>query len=240
MNNQGEINEKAFENRVYKLLNRKDDVTTDRAKVILKDSRAWVENNKEYFNDLEGKKIAIISKTNRKKISPLSLMGADITTFDVSEENNRYKLELNYSNTSIEYVIKSIYDIRINRYKEYFDILYLEGSILHYFNDLNKFMELIYSLLKSGGRIVLEDFHLIEECVSENSPTKGDSFYKEDLECGGKKRKKFPNVCLRLYTLSEIINSMILVGFKLKRFDEHPRWTSNNVPGEFTILAIKK
>lgn len=240
MNNQIKINEKAWDYRVYEFLDKKDDVSTDHTKVILKDPGARVKNHKEYFNHLEGTKIAIISKTNRRKVSPLSLMGADITTFDISEENNRYKLELKYANTSTEYVFKSIYDIKINKYKEYFDILYLESTMLNYFNDLNKFMDLIYSLLKNGGRIVLEDFHPVEECISEDFSTKVEYFHKEDLEYDENKQKRFPNVYSRLYTLSEIINSMILVGFKLKRFDEHPRWTNNNVPGEFTILAIKK
>jgi len=35
------------------------------------------------------------------------------------------------------------------------------------------------------------------------------------------------------------INSMIDNGFVLKRFDEHPSWENEKLPGEFTAIAIK-
>ena len=49
-----------------------------------------------------------------------------------------------------------------------------------------------------------------------------------------------PKCSYRKYTLSEIINSVIRSGCSLKRFDEHPAWTDERVPGEFTIVAMKK
>lgn len=39
--------------------------------------------------------------------------------------------------------------------------------------------------------------------------------------------------------MSEIINSVINSGFMLKKFDEHPAWTNEKIPGEFTIVASK-
>lgn len=41
------------------------------------------------------------------------------------------------------------------------------------------------------------------------------------------------------YTISEIINAVIENGFTLHRFDEHPSWTNENLPGEFTIIGKK-
>lgn len=52
-------------------------------------------------------------------------------------------------------------------------------------------------------------------------------------------RAQMPKCSYRKYTLSEIVNSVINSGFALKRFDEHPAWTNENVPREFTIEAIK-
>lgn len=48
-----------------------------------------------------------------------------------------------------------------------------------------------------------------------------------------------PLCSYRRYTISEIINSTISSGFVLIRFDEHPSWYDESVPGEFTIIAIK-
>ncbi|GAA0766978.1 hypothetical protein GCM10008908_05450 [Clostridium subterminale] len=53
------------------------------------------------------------------------------------------------------------------------------------------------------------------------------------------KQKDFHNVSIRLYTLSEIINSVITSGFILKSFEEHPVWNNENIPWEFTILTDK-
>jgi 2-polyprenyl-3-methyl-5-hydroxy-6-metoxy-1,4-benzoquinol methylase len=248
MNSQSRINKKAWEYRAYEFWNKRDGAPMESASKILRNPRACLKKHKEHFNDLKGKKIANICGSNGRRAVPLSLMGAEVTVFDISEENKRYALELaRCANTTIEYIVEDIYDIDLNEYKEYFDILYLEGGILHYFSDINKFMKILYSLLKDGGRIVLSDFHPIRKCNPENTLTKGNYFDKE-LHKGDvaykqffneEEQESFPDVCLRLYTLSEIINSVLVTGFELKRFDEHPLWTDEKVPGEFTILATK-
>lgn len=53
------------------------------------------------------------------------------------------------------------------------------------------------------------------------------------------KQKMIPKCLYRRYTLSEIINAVINTGFILKSFDEHPTWTNEKLPGEYTIVAIK-
>ena len=58
-------------------------------------------------------------------------------------------------------------------------------------------------------------------------------FYDEEI------RKQFPLCSYRKYNISEIINSVVNNGFILKSFDEHPAWTNQGLPGEFTIVANK-
>jgi hypothetical protein len=50
---------------------------------------------------------------------------------------------------------------------------------------------------------------------------------------------KFPKCYIRKYTISEIINAAISSGFIIKSFEEHPAWTNDKLPGEFTLLAYK-
>ncbi len=59
------------------------------------------------------------------------------------------------------------------------------------------------------------------------------SFFEENV------RKQMPKCSYRKYTISEIINSVINSGFTLRKFDEHPAWTNEKMPGEFTIVANK-
>ena len=46
-----------------------------------------------YFDRYEGIKIANICGSCGKKAIPLALLGADVTVFDISEENRRYAME---------------------------------------------------------------------------------------------------------------------------------------------------
>ena len=59
-------------------------------------------------------------------------------------------------------------------------------------------------------------------------------FFEEEI------RKHMPKCLYRKYTMSEIINAVIQCGFTLERFDEHPAWTNEAIPGEFTIMATKR
>ena len=53
-------------------------------------------------------------------------------------------------------------------------------------------------------------------------------------------RSQMPKCLYRKYTISEIINAVISNGFTLERFEEHPAWTNDRIPGEFTIVAVKR
>jgi 2-polyprenyl-3-methyl-5-hydroxy-6-metoxy-1,4-benzoquinol methylase len=243
MNEQSISNKKAWEYRAYEFWNNREGSPMDKANEILKNPKACLKKHQQYFNNIEGKKIANICGSNGRKAVPLALMGADVTVFDISEENRKYALELaTCANTYIDYVVCDIYDVDLKKYEGFFDILYLEGGILHYFNDINKLMSILCSLLKDGGVMVLSDFHPLRKCIDE-----GD-YFDEELHNGDvaykqffrkQEQQDFPDCSLRFYTLSEIINSVITVGFELKKFEEHPKWQHQNVPGEFTILAVK-
>lgn len=250
MNEQSIANKKAWEYRAYEFWNKRDGSPMDKANKIMENPKVCLKKHQQYFQNIKGKKIANPCGSNGRKAVPLALMDADVTVFDISEENRKYALELaKCANTSIDYIVCDIYDINLKEYGGFFDILYLEGGILHYFNDINKLMCILYSLLKDGGVMVLSDFHPIRKCIVEGceSYTQGNYFNKElhNVDLAYKQffdeqeQHSFPDTSVRLYTLSEIINSVITVGFEFKKFDEHPSWRNENIPGEFTILAIK-
>jgi SAM-dependent methyltransferase len=140
-------------------------------------------------------------------------------------------------------------DIDMSVYGGYFDVIFMEGGILHYFHDIDKFMRTMNKLLKSNGEMICSDFHPIRKFTdimglgnqeigyfSKNiieSEMPHARFYDDEI------RKQFPRCSLRLYTLEEIINSVINNGFNIKGFEEHPAWTNEKLPGEFTLLALK-
>ena len=58
-------------------------------------------------------------------------------------------------------------------------------------------------------------------------------FFEESI------RRQMPRCRYRKYTISEIINAIIGNGFRLERFDEHPAWENDSLPGEFTAIAFR-
>lgn len=252
MNEQSAKNKMAWEHRAYEFWNRRDGLPEDKAKQILDNPKEQLKKHQQYFEQITGKKIANLCGSNGRKAVPLALLGADVTVFDISEENKKYALELaDSANVSIQYVVTDIYDINIEEYSGYFDMLYLEGGILHYFNDIEKLMAILLSLLKEDGVMVLSDFHPLRRCIVSNSKIQyqiQQNYFDEELHSGDvaykhyfdeHEQKGFPDVSIRNYTLSKIINSVITSGFKLMKFDEHRGWENENIPWEFTILAKK-
>ncbi|WP_067728758.1 class I SAM-dependent methyltransferase [Oceanobacillus damuensis] len=248
MNEQSIKNKNAWEYRAYEFWNKRDGSPMDKAKEILENPKASLKKHQQYFDKIEGKKVANLCGSNGRRAVPLSLLGAEVTVFDISEENKKYALELAHcANTSIDYIVGDIYDIDLEKYKNSFDILYLEGGILHYFNDIDKFMAILFSILKSGGKMILSDYHPIKRCIGsdfkytpnyfDNELHNGELAYKQYFEKS--EQQKFPDVYIRHYTLSEIINSVLKTGFTLNSFDEHRGWNNENIPWEFTILAMK-
>ena len=111
-------------------------------------------------------------------------------------------------------------------------------------------MKMMYALLKPGGKMICSDFHpftKISDILKLEQPSmnyfseaifEGEMaharFFPEDI------RKQMPKCSYRKYTISEIVNAMIASGFVLKRFDEHPSWENEKMPGEFTAVAVKQ
>ncbi len=218
------------------------------AKRILENPLKHLRKYASYFETFEGIKIANICGSCGKKAIPLALLGAEVTVFDISDENKRYALQTaDAANVRMNYEVCDVLEIDLQKYAESFDVAFMEGGILHYFHDIDAFMEKMHAILKPGGKLILSDFHPLTKVTDVlNFERPAVSYFSAEIFEGEmpharfydeKIRKNFPKCSLRLYTLSEIINSVIRAGFALKQFDEHPAWTNPDLPGEFTILA---
>ena len=203
-----------------------------------------------YFDRYEGVRIANICGSCGKKAIPLALLGAEVTVFDISEDNRRYALETaEAAGTHIDFVLGDVMEIDLAVYGGRFDVVFMEGGVLHYFHDPDAFMRLMYALLAPGGRMICSDFHpftKISDTLHLETPSmsyfsrevfEGEMaharFYEEEV------RRRIPKCRYRKYTVSEIINAVIGAGFTLLRFDEHPSWENESLPGEFTAVAVR-
>lgn len=243
-------NKMAWEYSPYEFWVSKNGTPSEMAKKDIENPRAVLKNYSKYFKNVQGLKIANICGSCGKKAVPLSILGASVTVFDISEENKRYALETAAAaGTRIDYVVGDVMNIDMSLYEGYFEIVFMEGGILHYFHDINSFMSVMNKLLKAGGKMICSDFHPLIKAVDvlKFGNDTGDYFSTDIIECemphakfyDEKKRKQFPKCYIRRYTLSEIINSVINNGFIIRSFDEHPAWTNDKFPGEFTVVGDK-
>lgn len=204
-----------------------------------------------YFDSYQGVRVANICGSCGKKAIPLALLGADVTVFDISRDNQKYALEVaDAAGVHIDYVVGDVLEIDLERYGGYFDVVFMEGGILHYFHDPDEFMRLMYALLKKGGKMICSDFHPFNKVTDAlGLETQTMDYFSTDIFEGemaharfyrDEIRQQMPRCSYRKYTISEIINAIIGSGFVLDRFDEHPAWTNPSLPGEFTAVAGKR
>lgn len=245
-----EQNKKAWEYNAYSFWVEQSGKPSERAKKDMENPIKSLKKYAQYFEKYDGIKVANICGSCGKKAIPLAILGSEVTIFDISQDNRKYAMEVaREAKVNIEFVVQDVMEIDMSTYKECFDIVFMEGGILHYFHDINQFMGIMNQLLKQKGTMICSDFHpfqKISDILNIEQPKMSyfssqiyeaemahARFYPEEV------RKEMPLCSYRKYTMSEIINSVIESGFTLKRFDEHPSWTNENVPGEFTILATK-
>ena len=243
-------NKKAWEYNAYEFWVRTSGTPTERAKKDVENPIGMLRRYSDYFDSYDGIKVANICGSCGKKAIPLALLGSEVTIFDISEDNKKYALEVaKAANVNVNFEVCDILEIDISKYENYFDAVFMEGGIIHYFHDIDEFMRVMYSILKKGGKLICSDFHpftKISDILNLEQPTMS-YFSTEVFEAemaharffDDNTQQQMPKCSYRKYTISEIINSIINNGLCLKRFDEHPAWTNEKIPGEFTAIAIK-
>ncbi|MBU3157670.1 class I SAM-dependent methyltransferase [Clostridium estertheticum] len=258
MNKQGEVNKKAWSYRAYELWVNKFGLPKDVAKDMIRQPKIYLRRDIEFLGDVNGKKIANLLGSCGRKAIPLAILGADVTIVDISEDNKKYAIEVaKEAGVNLTYIVSDFSELNIDEMRNSFDITYMEGGILHYFLDLNEISQKIYSMLKIGGRLVLNDFHPIRKIfkvrdifeVRDDSLELTGDYFENELKIGAvayeklfpvAEQNEFPKCLLRYWTMGEIISSFASAGFIIDKLVEGPRFDSNkNIPGEFTLIASK-
>lgn len=244
-------NKEAWEYNAYEFWVKQSGTPSERAQKDLENPIGMLRRYSAYFDAYKGIRVANICGSCGKKAVPLAILGAEVTVFDISEDNKRYALETaEAAKVDINFEVCDILEINTEKYGGYFDVVFMEGGVLHYFHDIDEFMHMMYSLLKGNGKMICSDFHpftKISDILNLQQPTM--SYFSTDIFEGEMAHARFfaeeircqmPKCSYRKYTVSEIINSVINSGFVLRRFDEHPAWTDSRILGEFTIIADKR
>jgi ubiquinone/menaquinone biosynthesis C-methylase UbiE len=258
MNKQGEVNKEAWSYRAYEFWVNRLGLPNDVAKDMIRQPKTYVRRHIEFLGDVNGKKIVNLLGSCGKMAVPLAILGADVTIVDISEDNRKYAMEVaKEAGVNLTYIVSDFLELNIDEMRNSFDTAYMEGGILHYFVDLNEISQKIYSMLKIGGRLVLNDFHPIRKIfkvrdifeVRDDSLELTGDYFENELKIGAvayeklfpvSQQNEFPKCLLRYWTMGEIISSFASAGFIIEKLVEGPRFDSHkNIPGEFTLVASK-
>ena len=210
-------NKKAWEYNAYDFWINEMGTPEELAQKIVSDPIGKLKKYSAYFDHYKGLHVANICGSCGKKAVPLALLGAEVTVFDISDDNSRYAQELaKAAGTNIGYEICDVLEMDLKKYGNRFDVVFMEGGVLHYFHDLDQFMSIMWKLLKLGGKMICSDFHpftKISDVLNFEQPARGyfstevfqgemahARFFAEEI------RKQMPLCSYRKYTISEIIN----------------------------------
>jgi len=213
--------------------------------------RHWLRRHIEHLGDVSGKRVANLLGSNGREAVPLALLGARVTVVDISSENARYARELAaHAGVELDYIVGDLLELDLIELQGSFDLVYMEGGILHYFSDLSALAQTVVGLLKNRGRLVLNDFHPFRKCLGQqgdmvvlsgdyfasdlqSGPVAYESFFPED------ERDDFPRCSLRLWTMGEIVSVFAASGLVIQSLVEEPHYEHGRLPGQFTLVAHK-
>jgi 2-polyprenyl-3-methyl-5-hydroxy-6-metoxy-1,4-benzoquinol methylase len=216
----------------------------------------------EFFGEVKGKNVMNLMGSNGTKAVALSLLGANVTVVDFSEENAAYAKDLaEEANVHINYIVSDVLEMPMQNLSEKFDVVFAEQGILHYFTDLQLFMDVIKQLLKKNGTVIIRDFHPVStKLISSRGSTakvrkhkiSGDYFdntieerdsafskYIKDSETN----RELTKVRLRKWTLGEVVTAVAKEGLMIDVLREEPNLSSEvfdkGIPKTFTLVAHK-
>jgi 2-polyprenyl-3-methyl-5-hydroxy-6-metoxy-1,4-benzoquinol methylase len=209
-----------------------------------------------YLGEVQGKHILNLMGSNGIKAVALASLGAQTTVVDLSEESARFARELaEAAGVSLHYVVGDVLQLTEDpSWKEKADIILMERGILHYFVDLDPLMKVVFSILKPGGRFILQDFHPISTKLihSKGKKHKVDgNYFDQGIHKTPVATSKYMNenefttpqyVNQRRWTLGELVTSVAGAGFYIKQLDESPNEKKDDegLPKLFTLVAEKK
>ena len=206
------------------------------------DPKKWLHRFVHLLDDLEGLRILNPLGSNGRKAVPLALLGGDVTVVDISAENRRYALDVACeAGVNIEYFVSDFLSWDDLCHRSRFDLVLLEGGVLHYFTDLDALFAKTRMLMRRGGRLILQDAHPVRVSVERNldyfdsdlheNPVAYEGFFAES------ERDSFPKCILRWWTLGEIVTAIGGNGMAIRSLQEEAYEQDKRIPANYLLVA---
>lgn len=248
----GEMSKEAWNENTYESWVNRHGLPREAAAKIAKNPHLRLHPFAHFLGNLRGKRVAHLMGSHGSKAVAMALLGAEVTVVDVSVSNQRYALDVARElQVNIRYVVSDVLHLPDDIWDEDYDVVLLELGVLHYFVDLRPLFRVVAKLLRTGGRLVLHEFHPIStkliQSSGKNHKTSGNYFdvaleprLVAHAKYSGSDRQAM--VHLRKWTLGEVVTSVAGVGLHVVCLNEEPNHKRSDIgiPKTFTLLAEKR
>ncbi|WP_261131259.1 class I SAM-dependent methyltransferase [Bacillus sp. Marseille-Q3570] len=247
-----EQNQAAWNQDNYKaLINRHGEPGDVAAKIKQNPEGRLSDSFYRHMKPVDGKRIAHLMGSNGIKAVALSLLGADVTIVDFSQENAAFaEAVAEQADVDIQYVVSDVLSFTEKREDHAFDFVLMELGVLHYYINLDPLVEVVERLLKPGGTFVLHEFHPISTKLIASKGKKhkvSGNYFDPTIEnrdvafskYSADGKKEMMKVLQRKWTLGELITAVAKAGLIIKVLDEEPNQKVHDIglPKLFTLVA---
>jgi SAM-dependent methyltransferase len=182
----------------------------------------------EEMGDVIGKKLLHLQCHFGMDTISWSKQGATATGLDFSE--NAIELARNLAkdtNEDVSFVCCNVYDAE-EHLTEKFDIIYTSYGAIGWLPDLKKWADVIFGLMKKGGKFYMVDFHPVVWIFDNNFEyfkysyfNNGEPILEENNSYAVKDDSLYGTEYGWNHSISEIIGSLVSSGLSLSFFNEH-------------------
>ncbi len=244
-------NREAWSARAYQASCDAHGSPSDAAEKLKRDPKGKLRRLIPYIGEVEGLKVGNPLGSNGRIGVALAILGARVTVFDISSQHRQYAMELaGAARVEIEYLLGDFVKVAENHEAACFDLLVMELGILHYFSDLGAFVSSLFHLLKTGGKVALNEFHTIMKksfAVSDGEVKFSGDYFRTEIEEDPVAYRTvlkgndegIPNCLLRYWTLGEVVSEFAAGGLQIMKLVESPSWVHDELPCLFTLVAEK-
>lgn len=212
--------------------------------------------------DFSGKSVLQVPCNNGREILSFLNMGAFWGLgIDISDDNIDFANQLkNISGLNAQFLRNDVYEIG-GDFDDSFDVAIISVGSLNWMPDLYSYFQVIKRLLKQGGEILIYEMHPMTAVFpysfdETQIPVIEDSYFSkevyianESLDYYGKTEYEGPTTYEYQHTVSDVIQTLIDLGFSILEFCEYP-WDiagghaylekENRVPLSYSLKVIKK
>jgi SAM-dependent methyltransferase len=166
------------------------------------------------FPNMQGKRICVPSSGNNHAVFAFHLMGAKVTSCDISEIQieNSAKIAREHG-WDIEFICDDTMNLSKIKSSEY-DFVYTSNGVHVWINDLNSMYNNIHRILKSNGAYITFDVHPFNRPFAINDTEKITVVKPYDLT------GPFGEVPTYKWRIQDIMNAVISSGLNIKHIEE--------------------